>query len=135
MLSQRKPNTVFLKKLQDGKYSIDGDAIYDEPGNLVLMKLGKFIERVLCTEDITPREGGGYNLGFAGQDVYRFSKMNSILIRSQIDCAGKDSEGRPIVFEVKTRATSPIRYDILHYLDYLDYHLKYNKGILQSYER
>ena len=48
-------------------------------------------------------------------------KAGKLLLRSQIDARGTDHNGNPIVFELKTRATAPLRYDIQNYIDYLDY--------------
>lgn len=53
---------------------------------------------------------------------------NEMCLRSQIDCRSTDENGNPFVFEIKTRALSPIRYDYLHFYDYLDYELKTYKG-------
>jgi len=37
---------------------------------------------------------------------------DTILLRSQIDCRDVDENGKPFVFEIKTRAACPIRYDV-----------------------
>jgi len=39
---------------------------------------------------------------------------------------GKNANGNDIVFELKTRATSVLRYDIFNYIDYLDYEIVKN---------
>lgn len=39
------------------------------------------------------------------------------------------------MFELKTRATAPLRYDIVNYVDYLDYHIMKYKGHSSSFER
>jgi hypothetical protein len=39
------------------------------------------------------------------------------------------------VFELKTRATAPLRYDIGNYIDYLDYNIVKFKGQHSSFER
>lgn len=57
------------------------------------------------------------------------------MLRSQIDTAGEDENGNPIVFELKTRATAPIRYDVTNYIDYLDYNIIKFKGQHSSFER
>ena len=51
-----------------------------------------------------------------------------IFLRSQIDAAGVDEDGNDIVFEIKTRASAPLRYDIMNYIDYLDYKIVKYKG-------
>lgn len=68
-------------------------------------------------------------------DFYNFVSYDKILLRSQIDCKGKDHTGKDIVFEIKTRAVSPIRYDVWNWLDYLDYDMNSLLGKHSSYER
>jgi len=62
-------------------------------------------------------------------------KAGNMFLRSQIDARGYDENGKPIVFELKTRATAPLRYDITNYIDYLDYEIVKAKGLHSSYER
>lgn len=52
MVSQRKPNTVFLTKADKNKqvYSVDGDSGFTEPSNVVLLKMGKYMEKMLTTD-------------------------------------------------------------------------------------
>lgn len=54
MLSQRKPNTIFLREVDrvEGKkiYSIDGDSGFIEPSNLVLLKMGKYMEKMMTMD-------------------------------------------------------------------------------------
>lgn len=52
MISQRKPNTVFLKKSTKVPrvYSVDGDSGFIEPSNVVLLKMGKYMEKMLTTD-------------------------------------------------------------------------------------
>jgi len=52
MISQRKPNTIFLTQVDRSKklYSIDGDSGFIEPSNTVLLKMGKYMEKMLTTE-------------------------------------------------------------------------------------
>ena len=56
-------------------------------------------------------------------------------MRSQIDCAAINKDGKEIVFEIKTRAVCPMRYDLPNYLDYMDYKIDRYKGIHSSFER
>ena len=51
-----------------------------------------------------------------------------MFLRSQIDTKGIDGDGNEIVFELKTRATCAMRYDISNYIDYLDYEIGKYKG-------
>ena len=69
------------------------------------------------------------------EDYFRYMKAGKMFLRSQIDCAGEDENGNPIVFELKTRAAAPLRYDIVNYIDFLDYQILRNKGRHSSFER
>ena len=51
------------------------------------------------------------------------------MLRSQIDCMSYDKEGKPYVFEIKSRACAPIRYDIANYKDYKDYEIDCKRGL------
>jgi len=66
---------------------------------------------------------------FEAQDYYRYMRAGKMFFRSQIDARGYDEDGKPIVFELKTRATAPLRYDISNYIDYLDYEIIKAKGL------
>ena len=53
MLSQRKPNTIFLRQLsQNGKkvFAVDSDSGFAEQNNVVLLKMGKYMEKMFTTE-------------------------------------------------------------------------------------
>ena len=46
-------------------------------------------------------------------NYYRYARVNNdIMLRSQIDCLSYTPDGKPFVFEIKSRACAPIRYDI-----------------------
>ena len=57
---------------------------------------------------------------FQSEDYYRYLKAGNMLLRSQIDTAGEDENGR---------------YDITNYIDYLDYNIIKFKGTHSSFER
>ena len=61
-----------------------------------------------------------------------FSRMRSLLFRSQLDAYDRDSK---MVFDLKTRATNPIRLDVGNYRRHLDYMLLVPTGELFSFER
>lgn len=44
-------------------------------------------------------------------------------------------DGDLFVFEIKTRATAPQRYDVKNIKDYLDYEITQREGLHSSYER
>jgi len=53
MLSQRKPNTIFLRQVQrNGKsvFAIDSDSGFAEQNNIVLLKMGKYMEKMFTTD-------------------------------------------------------------------------------------
>ena len=154
MVSQRKPNTVFLKQLktedQRELYAVDSDAGFGEASNTVLLKMGKYMESMLTTDadyfndhfvldlktnkprfDMTDAMMEELNK----EDYFRYMMIGKMFLRSQIDARGTDENGDPIVFEIKTRATAPIRYDISNYIDFLDYSILKCKGAHSSFER
>ena len=147
MVSQRKPNTVFLRQQQTEDkrelYAIDSDAGFGEPSNTVLLKMGKYMEKMFTTDadffndhfvldlvtnkpriDMTPEMIDQLR----EEDYFRYMMVGKMFLRSQIDCSGEDEDGNPIVFELKTRATAPLRYDISNYIDFLDYAIIKCKG-------
>ena len=54
MLSQRKPNTIFLRKVSGSSgqdlYAVDGDGGFNEASNEVLLKMGKYMEKMFTTD-------------------------------------------------------------------------------------
>ena len=72
---------------------------------------------------------------FGQEDYYRYMMAGKLFMRSQIDAQGYDENGNNIVFEVKTRATAPLRYEIKNYIDYLDYEIVKFRGHHSSFER
>lgn len=113
--------------------------------------MGKYMEKMLTTDAeyfndhyvLDPRtnkpkkemqapEGGDKRYE---EDYFRYMKAGNMMLRSQIDTKGIDANGNEIIFELKTRATSVLRYDIRNYIDYLDYEIHKYKGKYSSYER
>ena len=150
MLSQRKPNTVFLTEVEKGRFSIDGDSGFIEASNIVLLKMGKYMEKMLTTPadyfndhlvlDLATNKpksslSAEEVAALQQEDYFRYMKIGKMFMRSQIDTRGTDADGNEIVFELKTRATSVIRYDITNYIDYLDYEVGKYRGQHSSYER
>ena len=104
MVSQRKPNTIFLTRADKNKkmYSVDGDSGFIEPSNVVLLKMGKYMEKMLTTDAdfftdhyvMNPKtnqtnkkltESKNQSAAFE-QDYFRYLKSGKIMMRSQIDC-------------------------------------------------
>jgi len=144
MISQRKPITNFLRKIdpEAGIYALDNDSGLFQYENNILMQIGKVIERSLTLppevfnqallKDSPYDESQKIN-----DDHHRFMKLNNeICLRSQIDCYDINHEtGEPFVFEIKTRSACPIRYDLPNYQDYLDYAITQYRGLHSSFER
>ena len=47
----------------------------------------------------------------------------------------KKENGENIVFEIKSRAVAPMRYDLENYQYYTDYSIKSTLGLVESHER
>lgn len=155
MVSQRKPTTCILRKISDSVpghgstgasstaiWAMDSDTTPINPDSEILMFLGKVLERMYTMEvddfesllikskqkldKIAPLE----------EDYHRFMKVNDdICLRSQIDCKSVLEDGSTIVYEIKTRAVAPIRYDMKFYESFLDYRIDRVVGPHSSFER
>lgn len=61
---------------------------------------------------------------------------NNMCLRSQIDCAAIDRKtGKHFVYEIKSRAVCPMRYDLPNYQKYMDYRIDSYRGLHSSFER
>ena len=144
MMFQRKPSSIILHKNDNGSYTINKNNIFEPKIEFILLKMGKYMEKIFTN---TPEEfhekymikekGGTTNeeIVIKEDDYFNFVGFDKILLRSQIDCQGKDKNGNSIVHEIKTRAIAPIRYDVWNYKDYLDYEITSLHGKHSSYER
>jgi hypothetical protein len=109
----------------------------------VLSKLGHSLERFLTEtpESYNRMLKGASKDGVAidedsassSPSAYHYTQAGAMLLRSQIDCHHPSLPRR--TFDLKTRATLPIRMDIFNYRQYLDYRLVRQHGLLQSFER
>lgn len=141
MMYQRKPSMIVLNKNENGQYSINKNSIFESKNEIILLKMGKYMEKLFtCSKEVfekryIKKDGKKPESYIDEGDYFNFVGYDKILLRSQIDCAGKDKFGNDIVFEIKTRAVSPIRYDVYNYFDYLNYELNSLLGKHSSYER
>jgi hypothetical protein len=116
----------------------------------VLLKMGKYMEKMLTTDAqyfndhyVLDLKTNKPKLEMTEQakkalfeeDYFRYMRSGKMFLRSQIDTRGLDGDGNEIVFELKTRATAVMRYDIVNYIDYLDYEVGKYRGQHSSYER
>lgn len=63
---------------------------------------------------------------------YHYSIADSLLVRAQIDCRDEHTGS---VFDLKTRAVAPIRYNLANYMENTHRYLKSLTGAHDSYER
>lgn len=145
MMFQRKPSSIVLLKNPNGTYGINNNSVFETREEFILLKMGKYMEKLFTSQpeefEAKYLKSKSISTDEVNQvmekevDYFKFIRYGKILLRSQIDCGGKDKNGNDIVFEIKTRAVAPIRYDVHNYLDYLDYDLNSLHGKHSSYER
>ncbi|KAI9482619.1 mitochondrial protein Pet127-domain-containing protein [Zychaea mexicana] len=134
----RTPASVNVR-WKDGVYAIDADKTYDIE-ETVLSVMGKSMEKMLTLE---PAEYERYlkdteaspitEVERSQPETYAYGKIGQFLLRSQLDC--QDPRLPRKTFDLKTRATVPIRLDISNYKDYLGYSLRRSHGLYESFER
>lgn len=144
MSAYRKPSMIFLRRQEGNIYSVESDKGPIQKKNMdVLLKGGIIIEGLFTNEEDffnrvcdlnTPLSEEDQKMIYMGSKSFRYRKIGKLLIRSQIDCQELDELGNPFVYEIKTRACSPIRYDLENYEKYLDYKIVSRNGTTQSYE-
>ncbi|MCJ1296690.1 hypothetical protein MMC34_008256 [Xylographa carneopallida] len=67
---------------------------------------------------------------------YSYLSTGTSLIRAQLDCHDPSLTSPPSpVFDIKTRATHAIRYNLHRYEEQLDYHITKQSGLYNSFER
>jgi hypothetical protein len=143
MMYQRKPSSIILEKHGNNCYTINKNSMFDNPNEIILLKMGKYMEKLFTssTDDfkkkyIKSQSNSQLKLDDSSdEDYFKFISYDKFLLRSQIDCQGTDSSGKKIHYEIKTRAVAPIRYCIYEYQDYLDYEVDKLQGLHSSYER
>jgi hypothetical protein len=132
----KKPSTFYLTRRPPQPnappaYSLDSDKGYsEEKTNEVLLQVGTFAEYLLThsKETIADILKTG-RVTERADNYYRYCSVNgNLLLRSQIDCRDIDAEGNPFVFEIKTRAVCPIRYDVENWRLYKDYPIHSLRG-------
>lgn len=144
----RSPTAVILRPHgSNGIRSIVVEKVTppEDEGN-VLMKLGHVLEKFL----VLPKEEFKSMLLNAEKDIsndldrtklgpkgetYTYTAAGKILMRSQLDCYHPGLPGDRKSFDLKTRATFPIRMDVSNYLNYLGYQINTLKGYFNSFER
>ena len=143
MSAYRKPTTFLLRRLTPDIYAIDGDSGLVPELNKDLSDMGIVLEAMLTTDESIYRRICDPASGITKEEIadvlsggrsHKMRTMGDLLIRSQIDCESMDETGRYFVFEIKTRATAPLRYDVKNIPLYLDYKINRRSGSTESYE-
>ena len=113
-----------------------------ESGPTILQELGHSLERMLITPpqeflDKFVTDEKPWNLEKKApsgkeEQFYHYSRASRFLLRAQIDCRNPDNGE---VFDVKTRAVAPIRYNLPNYKHFASRRPRSLLGISDSYER
>lgn len=142
MISQRKPVTKIVRKINSDMYAMDSDSDPFVSRMEILLFLGKVLERMYTmnpeefNESLVKKFMHPDNLSMLEEDHHRFMLMNDeICLRSQIDCMSTLPDGQKIVYEIKSRAVAPMRYHLDRYFDYFDYNINRVMGSHSSFER
>ncbi|WVF70907.1 hypothetical protein IAT40_005702 [Kwoniella sp. CBS 6097] len=134
------PACIILDKLRGDKYSVDSDKRWDIEN--VISDFGRILEKMLTCESASDfkrfltssPESAVPEAERTEREAYKYQKMGSLLMRSQLDCYDPRLPGSG-VFDIKTRAALPIRYDRANYLANSAYDIFKERGYTQSYER
>ncbi|WVQ97270.1 hypothetical protein IAU59_004381 [Kwoniella sp. CBS 9459] len=135
------PACIILDKLGGSdKYSVDSDKRWDIEN--VISDFGRILEKMLTSESSSDfkrflnssPEFAVLEAERTEKEAYRYQQMGSLLMRSQLDCYDPRLPGSG-VFDIKTRAALPIRYDRANYLANSAYDISKERGYSQSYER
>lgn len=154
----RRPIAVTIKKVHNEEknekplYSISAHSGKDR-GPSILRDLGHSMERMLTTPPnefdkkyvLSQLDGKSSSPSpnfeiptpsienqNTEQQFYNYTQVSNMVLRAQIDCMN-ESNGE--LFDVKTRAVAPIRYDLLNYGAFTSHRLRFLQGRIDSYER
>ena len=115
----------------------------------ILSNLGQAMERMLTMEpnefqsafikqaaDTTTAASTSSAAFTPPTQQYSYLSTGTSLIRAQLDCHDPSITAPPSpVFDIKTRATHAIRYNLNRYQEQLDYHITKLSGLYNSFER
>jgi hypothetical protein len=146
-LSRGPFSVMILPKDNGSMYIVDpdhrDDPRLDDQDERILMDLGKSMEVMLTLPEqkflkMLKSVSEESNLSNDGQsmipdDVFHYSTIEDFFVRSQLDCHHPSLPNK--TFDLKTRATLAIRYDITRYRERLHYSLDRRFGLWQSFER
>lgn len=137
----RRPVAFTVKKAATGVFSVNAH-VGPDSGPTILRDLGHSMERMLTNEPeafarkyvLGGEDGNRANLEIQSEEeqFYHYSHVSKFLLRAQIDCRNAETGE---VFDVKTRAVAPIRYDLDNYESFKSRRLRFLRGRMDSYER
>nr|XP_018267045.1 uncharacterized protein I303_01028 [Kwoniella dejecticola CBS 10117]OBR89203.1 hypothetical protein I303_01028 [Kwoniella dejecticola CBS 10117] len=133
------PASIIIDKLPQGIYSVDSDKRWDVEN--VISDFGRILEKMLTCENAdfkrflsSSPESAVPEEERNAKEAYRYQRVGSLLMRSQLDCYDPRLPGNG-VFDIKTRACLPIRHDRANYQANAAYDIWRDRGYSQSYER
>ncbi|KXN88217.1 hypothetical protein AN958_07676 [Leucoagaricus sp. SymC.cos] len=147
--SQRMPVTVVFRQCEEDakdsgqsarRYCVDSLGGGGDSAKNILTWLGTMLEKFLTVPKETfegylkSKEDALMTEKDGRRQAFRFSKSNSFIMRSQLDCYDPRLPGSG-VFDIKTRACVPIRLDIFNYEENSGYLIRRQYGKYESFER
>ena len=133
----RAPSAIFLR-WRDGTYAVDADKQYDSANVLSLM--GKYMEKLITVDPEhfeKHRKGKSHQISEEERnapEAFHYSTIGDFVLRSQLDAYDSRLPGTG-VFDLKTRAVAPIRFDSADYEWGMDYNIRGLRGAWESFER
>ena len=141
----RKAAGIIMRKRSNNIWGMDGFPNPRYRSNEVLVKLGTQLEAMLTMNanefeqnfllKNQKKSSSSTTTLDHNKDAYLYSKMNNLLLRSQLDCIEPNLKSKNKVFDVKTRAVLPIRLDPVRYKDYINYRIIKATGPYHSFEK
>jgi hypothetical protein len=147
--SATKAHSSLLRRRGDRCWGLDNFVSGEPKNNQVLIELGKSLERHLTYSGpdferifVLQRDEQGQLIPkpeaaaeVPKEEAHHFMACNGLLLRSQLDCEDPRVRSDKKVFDLKTRATLPIRLDVGNYHEYTDYRVTHRTGRYNSFER
>ncbi|KZS93579.1 Pet127-domain-containing protein [Sistotremastrum niveocremeum HHB9708] len=135
----RLPATLGFRRSPDGIYAIDAIGDPDDEGKNVLSFVGTMLESFLTLpaeefQSLLRDHDALVESAMTQKSAYRYARSRKFVMRSQLDCQDDRLPGTG-VFDIKTRATLPIRKDRLNWVENTGYQIKRQTGLFESFER
>lgn len=132
--TQRVVHSIFLEKSPEPD---EESATTNAETPNILMRMGHVFEKKVT---LPPASFATYRIGSGrtqadvdGSDAYAFCRAGRLMVRSQLDCG--DSRLPLRSFDIKSRATLPVRMDVGSYAQHAAYRIYAATGMFNSFER